>query len=132
MNCTSCGAQINAGERYCSTCGAPAPVETTYAPAATVETTYVPAAPALSSTPILVFGILALAFACTFYFSFLGIIFGAIAGKKVSAFVAQGGELAGKAKVGKILGKIGLIIGIVMTAICVLVVFIAMIAALSM
>ena len=57
MNCTSCGAQINAGERYCSTCGAPAPVETTYAPAATVETTYVPAAPALSSTPILVFGI---------------------------------------------------------------------------
>ena len=131
MNCTSCGAQINAGERYCSTCGAPAPVEAPCAPAATVETTYVPAAPALSSTPILVFGILALSFACSFYFAFLGIIFGAIAKSKLSAFVAQGGEVAGKAKVGKILGKIGLIVGIVMTAICVLVVFISIIAALS-
>ena len=128
MNCTTCGAQINAGERYCSTCGASVPVE---APVATVENTYVPAAPAISSAPILVFGILGLAFACTFYFSFLGIIFGAIAGKKASTYVAQGGVLAGKAKVGKILGKIGLIISIVLTAICVLVVMIALIAALS-
>ena len=67
------------------------------------------------STPILVFGIMGLAFACTFWLSFLGIIFSAIGKGKVKAFLAAGGQLSGKAKVGSILAKVGLILGIVLT-----------------
>ncbi len=44
-----------------------------------------------------------------------GIILGAIARKKAKAWVAEGYPLTGAAKVGSILGLIGLIIGIVMT-----------------
>ena len=67
------------------------------------------------STPILVFGIMGLAFACTFWLSFLGIIFSAIGKGKVKAFLAAGGQLSGKAKVGNILAKVGLIVGIILT-----------------
>ena len=63
-----------------------------------------------NSTPILVFGILSLVFT-----SILGIIFGAIAKSKAKAWVAAGNPLTGKAKVGKILGTIGLAVGIVVT-----------------
>lgn len=82
------------------------------------------------STPILVFGIIGLAFACTFWLSFLGIIFSAIGKGKVKAFLAAGGQLTGKAKVGNILAKVGLILGIVLTAFFViwLIVMIAMAA----
>lgn len=67
------------------------------------------------SKSILTFGILALAFGCSFYLSFLGIIFGAIEKGKANAFQATYG-LTGRAKVGSILGKIGFILGIVLTA----------------
>ena len=67
------------------------------------------------STPILVFGIMGLAFACSFYLSFLGIIFSAIGKGKVKQFLAAGGQLSGKAKVGSILAKVGLIVGIILT-----------------
>ena len=70
-----------------------------------------------NTSPLLVFGILALAFACTFYVSFLGIVFGAMQKNKLEAYLAAGGIYAGKAKVGGILGKVGLIVGIVLTAI---------------
>lgn len=69
-----------------------------------------------SGTPVLVMGILALAFANTFYLAFLGIIFGAICKGRLSAYLEAGGRLCGQAKVGRILGKIGLILGIVFTA----------------
>jgi len=75
-----------------------------------------PEAAALS-TPILVFGILGLSFACIPYVNFLGIIFSAIAKKKVKQFLACGGVLSGKAKVGNILATVGLIIGIIFTVI---------------
>ncbi len=68
-----------------------------------------------SGTPILVFGILSLAFAQTFYLAFLGIIFGAVSKSKLRSYLASGGSLAGTAKVGRILGKIGFILGIVLT-----------------
>ena len=69
------------------------------------------------STPILIFGILGLSFACIPYVNFLGIIFSAIAKGKVKQFLALGGVLSGKAKVGNILAQIGLIVGIIFTAI---------------
>ena len=90
-----------------------------------------PAAEALSS-PILVFGILGVAFCCMPYLlSILGIIFSAIAKKKVKAFQEAGGVLSGKAKVGNILAKVGMIVSIVMTAIFVVVIIAAIIAAIA-
>lgn len=64
----------------------------------------------------LVFGILAIAFACTYYFAFMGIIFGAISMGKAKAYAASY-PMSGKAKVGSILGKVGFILGIVLTVI---------------
>ena len=62
----------------------------------------------------LVFGILGIAFGCSFYLSILGIIFGAIAKSKTKQYMASY-PLVGKAKVGRILGNIGFIFGIILT-----------------
>ncbi len=78
--------------------------------------------PGVSGKPALTFGILGIIFACTFYLSFLGIIFSAIGLGKAKAFRAAAGQLYGPAKVGKILATIGLIVGIIMTVICLIVV----------
>ena len=66
--------------------------------------------PAVSSTPALVFGILALALCDT---GILGIIFGAIARSKASQYLAAYGVYDGKAKTGRVLGTIGLVLGII-------------------
>ena len=133
MFCKNCGSMVNPGMSFCSNCGTPVPTEAA-APVAAPEYNYAPtnyapnyapvAAP--NNTPILVFGILALAFACTFYFSFLGIIFGAINNGKVKTYLSQGGVIAGKAKVGRILGKVGFILGIVFTVLVVIILIAAM------
>ena len=117
MYCASCGKEMNDGERFCSSCGAAvaAPVEVVPAEAAVA-----PAKPCVDTTPILVHGILALAFACSFCFSWLGILFGAMTKKKVKNYLNQGYELTGKPLVGKILGKIGLILGIALSVFWVL------------
>lgn len=83
------------------------------------------------SKSVLVFGILSLAFCCTFYLAFLGIIFGAIALSKAKQYVASGYVLSGRAKIGKILGTVGLIIAIVLTVILVFVIIAAIAAAAS-
>ena len=85
----------------------------------------------IHSVSVLVFGILGIAFACTFYLSFLGIIFGAIALSKAKQYVNSGYVLTGRAKVGKILGMVGLILGIVLTVILLIVIVVAIIAAAS-
>lgn len=78
-----------------------------------------------NSKKILIFGIVSIALACVAdgmaaaYFTgiipaIVAIIFGALAGKEAKAFAAaNGGTVYGKAKVGKILGTVGLIVGIV-------------------
>ena len=148
MFCNNCGAQLDEGTKFCAVCGAPVvdaaaeepvqyaqpvqqPEQIPYAqPAAPVyeQPAYAPvaqpAAPADNPyyTPTLIFGIIAIATAVSFYLSFLGIIFGAIAKNKANAAIAanNGAPLSGKAKVGSILGKVGLILGIVLTAIFVI------------
>lgn len=71
--------------------------------------------PALAKS-ILIMGIIAVATACSVWFSFLGIIFGAIGLSKAKKFTEQCGQLFGKAKVGKYLSLGGLIGGAAMTA----------------
>lgn len=65
----------------------------------------------------LTMGILSLVFTCTFFLSFLGIIFGAIGKSRAKQFALLNGVPAGKAKVGSILSTIGLIFGIILTVI---------------
>ena len=66
------------------------------------------------SKSILTFGILAIAFGSTFYLSFLGIVFGAIARSKAKTYLMSY-PLVGRAKVGRILGTVGFVLGIVLT-----------------
>lgn len=134
MFCPNCGTQVPEDANACPNCGTflksaqPAPEAPVYQAAPVYNAAPVNTIP-YNTTPILVFGIIALAFACSFYVSFVGIIFGVITKSKVNAYLAQGGVLSGKAKVGSILGKVGLILGIVLTAIAIVVLIIAIIAA---
>lgn len=68
---------------------------------------------------ILVFGILGVAFACSVYFAFLGMIFSIIARVKLRRYLNNYGETRGTATVGKYLSLGGLIGSIVMTVISV-------------
>ncbi len=112
MFCNKCGTQLDDDAKFCPNCGtdttdttanAPTPEYTTYAD--------VPPTPQVSATPILVFGILSLYLGTIF-----GIIFGKIAQNKAAEYQAiTGCELSGIAKVGRILGKVGFIVGIVTT-----------------
>lgn len=69
-----------------------------------------------AASSALTFGILSLVFACTFYLSFLGIIFACIAFSKANKNkMFNNGVLHAKAKVGRGLAIGGLIAGIVFT-----------------
>ena len=118
MNCKYCGNEINEGAAFCATCGK---VAFESEPLAVVlETPEEIEQRSGLAGRILTLGILALAFAETFFLSFLGIIFGAMAKSKASRYEIECGELTGKARVGKILGTIGLILGIVLSVIAVI------------
>lgn len=80
-----------------------------------------------SRTSVLVFGIISAGFLCSFWFSFVGIIFGFIARAKANAFARAGVPITGKVKVGRILGTIGAFAGIAMTVLS-LIFFVCLIA----
>lgn len=65
------------------------------------------------------YGLMSTIFSYVGFLSIVGIILGAVTGKKVKKLKGMGYQLKGKAKAGEILGKIGLILGIVVTSICV-------------
>ena len=148
MFCQNCGTQLPEGVKFCPECGAPVEITESVRDMPTVEEPVVAAEPvheqpvyetpvyqepvvqsnpeaAALSTPILIFGILGLSFACVPYVNFLGIIFSAIAKSKVKKFLGLGGVLSGKAKVGNILATVGLIVGIVFTAIFAIIITVA-------
>lgn len=130
MICPNCGAQIPDGAAFCTNCGNAAPAQQTYQqpqpqpqqpyqPQPTYQQPYQPPIYGASAAPAaqpntLVIGILSLVFDCFFYTSIVGMILGIIGNSKAKKYRAQGGVLTGKAKVGAILSKIGMILGIVM------------------
>ena len=119
MYCNKCGAQLAEGSNFCSNCGQPVQSmsrELIPAPPA-AESAVVPAE---SPTPVLVWGILGLAFAVSGPLSFLGIIFSCIGRGKAKEYIDQYGTSSKQATVGRNLSKAGLIAGIVVTVLVVL------------
>ena len=111
MFCKYCGAPLDNDAAFCTGCGAG--VGESSRPAAQPA----PAAPSYNlagptPTKVMVFGIIGLALCGT---GIPGIILSAIALRLANAFIRANGSVFGQAKVGRILGKVGLILGIVMT-----------------
>ncbi|MBP5662001.1 MAG: hypothetical protein J6X30_02470 [Clostridia bacterium] len=116
--CNQCGAELKEGLEFCPQCGAKA-----YRPGSAEPADVIPAEPVVtgdaqplaatvSPTKVLVWGILGLAFS---ELGILGIIFSCVAKKFANTFEQERGMIFGQAKVGRILAKIGFIVGIVMT-----------------
>lgn len=110
--------------------------QNTYPPAYTYQNQYrtapapkpVYADPAerAAASSVLTFGILAIAFACTFFLSPVGIIFATIGMNKARNYANAYGMLSGKTKVGKILSTVALPVSIVLSVL--LIFYIAIIA----
>ena len=130
MICTNCGTQFEDGA-FCPNCGtpaaAPAPAPAP-APQAAPQYNYAPqpqavysAAPgAAAGNPeeeksCLITGILAAAFSCTFFLSFLGIVFGPMGLSKAKNYLNTYGTYPVKVRIGKYLSIGGLAFGIFMT-----------------
>ena len=113
MTCPKCGATVNPGTKFCVNCGAVLnyPEQQNLAPVS-------PAAPVITPSNVLTWGILGAAFACTFFLSFLGIIFGAIGLKKANSYLAVYGPGSTQVKVGHILSKVGIIAGSILAVLC--------------
>ncbi len=77
----------------------------------------VPGQSSVGPGSVLTFGILALVFACTLILSALGIVFGAIARSRAYRYLRETGRSTGQVTTGRILGTIGLVLGIVICAI---------------
>ena len=145
MICNNCGNQVADNANVCPYCGTPfaasapqaaqpqyaqpaqtqyaQPVQNQYAQPQYAQPQYGQVAQAPvgdanereMSKSTLIWGILGIAFGCSFYLSFLGIIFGAIGLGKAKNYMAAGYPLAGRAKTGRILALVGMILGIVLT-----------------
>ena len=122
---------------------APAPVQPTYAQPVAAQPVYsqpvyaAPVAPvataenAALAKSILIFGIMAVAFACTVWVSAAGIVFGALGLSKAKKFVEECGQLYGKAKIGKYLSLGGLIGSSVITGYMAFYILMAVLSAIS-
>ena len=123
MFCKYCGKEIVDGAKFCASCGGrveetATPAEPVITPAATpvvnqVNADYIKEAKDAAARKILTQGICSLAFTCTFFFGLIGWIIGGVCKGSVSDYEARFGPVTGMAKVGKSLGKGGLIGGII-------------------
>lgn len=118
---------------------APAPMA---APVQPVQPVYAatPVAPMATAVPggnndlaksVLVFGIMAVAFAVSYYLSLGGVIFGIIGLNKAKKFSEECGQVYGKAKIGKYLSLGGLIGGAVLGGISLLYILLFFVGILS-
>ena len=117
MFCRNCGRQLDEGENFCPACGTMNATET---PAPTAGIEY-----AVNDTAAVndylkdemagqtfKWGLMSLIFSGTVCLSLLGFIFSFIAKGKAMAYQNVFGELQGRAKAGRILGKIGFGLGL--------------------
>ena len=121
MFCKNCGRQLDEGENICPACGTVNASETTATPNAGIEYA-VDDVSAVNERlkdqmagEALKWGIISLAFAASGCLSLLGFIFSFIAKSRALAYQNVFGVLEGKAKVGRILGKVGFGLGLGMT-----------------
>ncbi len=125
MICTNCGTQFEDGNAFCPNCGtpaaqpapAPAPAQAApqynYAPQPQPQPVYAPTAgDPDAAKSCMITGILAAAFACTFFVGFLGIVFGPMGLNKAKAYLTQYGSYPVKVRIGKYLSIGGLALGI--------------------
>ena len=115
MFCNRCGTGIPDDACFCPRCGAPV----SQADSQYTQPQYVYTQPmygyqedqaqSAQAKSVLTFGILSIAF--SWLIALLGVVFGGIALGKANAYAARY-PMTGKAKVGKILGIIGIAVGI--------------------
>ncbi len=126
MFCNHCGANVPEGSAFCQNCGAPVasvpaqPDPYRVTPAVNPNAKTVDPREREASKSVLTFGIIALAFSCSWILSFVGIIFAFIARSKVKAYESEFGPATGKTKVGKIFSIVSIPLSIVMTVFFVL------------
>ncbi len=111
MYCRYCGAQIEDTARFCSACGQ----EQMRAQEDIKFSSDFEAAKDQLSSQILTWGILSLAFSCTFIFSLIGFIFSFVAKSKVKMYVRQFGQVEYRSRVGRDLSTAGFIVGLILT-----------------
>ena len=120
MFCKNCGRQLDEGENLCPACGTMNATETP-APTAGIEYAVNDTAAVNErlkdemAGQVFKWGLMSLIFAATGCLSLLGFIFSFIAKSRALAYRNVFGVLEGKAKVGRILGKVGFGLGLGMT-----------------
>ena len=121
MFCKNCGRQLDEGENICPACGTVNASETTATPNAGIEyavddvTAVNERLKDQMAGEALKWGIISLAFSASVCLSLLGFIFSFIAKGKALAYQNVFGAREGRAKAGRILGKIGFGVGLGMT-----------------
>ena len=135
MFCKNCGRQLDENENVCPVCGTVNGGET--AATSTLEYGYDAVTEANEQLKngmagqALTWGILSLAFSASGCLSLLGFIFSFIAKSKALAYEQTFGVLEGKARVGRILGKVGFGVGLGMTIYMGFAVFVGVLAGLA-
>lgn len=119
MYCKNCGAKIDDNARFCSDCGHE---QIRVQEDINFSSDFEAAKDQLSSQ-ILTWGILSLAFSCTFILSLLGLIFSFVAKGKVKTYVRQFGPVEYRSRVGRDLSTAGLIVGLILSILCALYLF---------
>jgi hypothetical protein len=136
MFCKNCGRQLDENENVCPVCGTVNGGETSAA-TPTIEYGFNAVNEANEqlknsmASQALTWGILSLAFSASGCLSLLGFIFSFIAKSKALAYERTFGVLEGKARVGRILGKVGFGVGLGLTIYMGIVFFVSLLAGLA-
>jgi RNA polymerase subunit RPABC4/transcription elongation factor Spt4 len=119
MLCRNCGRQLDEGENFCPACGTVNATETPSDTTVQFDLNAVDTANERMKEEMagqaFKWGLMSLIFSGTACLSLLGFIFSFIAKSKALAYRQTYGMLEGKAKVGRILGKIGFGLGLGLT-----------------